>query len=71
MVNVLAFVALVEGATGLKGIQDVDIWNVIMTQWWDRVSLMFTSLHIIHHSLLANVSFIPSSKTCQNHNTGN
>ena len=71
VVDVSAFVALVEGAAGLKGVRDADIWNLIMTQWWYKVSLMFTGLHIIHHSPLANVSFIPSSKPYQNHKTRN
>ena len=46
--DVQAFVALVAGAARLKGVPDTEIWGVIMTQWWNRVSLVFAGAYIVH-----------------------
>lgn len=48
VVDVQAFVALVAGAARLKGVPDTEIWGVIMNQWWNRVSLGFAGVYIVH-----------------------
>jgi hypothetical protein len=52
MVDVQVFVTLVAETAKSKGVPEVEVWEVIMSQWWNRVSDDFAH---IHFSLLANV----------------
>lgn len=49
VVDVQVFVILVAETAKSKGVPEAEIWDVIMSQWWDRVGLVFTYMHIIHH----------------------
>ena len=37
--DVRVFVTLVAETAKSKGVPEAEIWEVIMTQWWNRVSL--------------------------------
>jgi len=64
IVDVQVFVTLVAETAKSKGVPEAEIWEVVMTQWWNRVSL-FT----VGRSFGA-LTGEPSSITCQSHGTG-
>ena len=39
VVDIQVFVTLVAETAKSKGVPEADIWEVIMNQWWNRVSL--------------------------------
>jgi len=45
LVDVQVFVALVAGTAKSKGVPDAEIWEVIMTQWWNRFDNMSEPRH--------------------------
>lgn len=49
VVDVQVFVTLVAETAKSKGVPAAEIWEVIMTQWWNRVGLVFAYTHIVHY----------------------
>jgi len=63
-VDVRVFVTLVAETAKSKGVPEAEIWEVVMTQWWNRVSFVTAG------QAFRGVDGEPSSITCQSHGTG-
>ena len=46
VVDVQVFVTLVAETAKLKGVPEAEVWEVVMSQWWNRVSLVIVGHYI-------------------------
>ena len=46
VVDVQVFVTLVAETAKLKGVPEAEVWEVVMSQWWNRVSLVIVGQYI-------------------------
>ena len=44
--DVQVFVTLVAETAKLKGVPEAEVWEVVMSQWWNRVSLVIVGHYI-------------------------
>lgn len=46
LVDVQVFVTLVAETAKSKGVPEAEIWEAIMSQWWNRVSFEYQGTHV-------------------------